>query len=241
MIFSAVTAVTLLLNTLHVSTATSAIIPVLPVELVAELNGDLENTLDLRALKKPIRKFVEANPNIDQFTETCQNMGDCDDMYYMADTYYLDHAPEEIMSVMATSSPQELWTKNSKFQLGYYPAYNNIYTHKDDAPAVEENMIVILQIKLFGIKSIPATFKVVRLDKEDRIVEFSYVEENGNRGIQSLRIYAHENGSKIIHKTQYKSGKNLRDKVLYPWIHGKLTDGFYKNLDKLIVSKQASR
>ena len=55
-----------------------------------------EEELELKSLKKPVRKFLQANPNIEEFTESCSSIDECHDYYFLSKDYELDFAPEDV-------------------------------------------------------------------------------------------------------------------------------------------------
>ncbi len=192
-----------------------------------------ENT-DLKEVKKPVRKFMSKNPNIEQFTESCSSIDACEEFYYVAKSYTSAFSAKEVMQTLINTKPQNLWVGRSRFQLSYEPQADQIYTLADDAPVVSEDMIIALNLKIFGVTSIPVVFKILTIDEENNMIEFSYVEQNKNHGVQAIHISDNsEGGSTILHESRFFSGKKFRDQRLYPWIHNKLTDGFYKNLELL--------
>lgn len=215
--------------------------PVVEEEAPAESGYVWNDDAELKPLKKPVRKFLEANPNIDQFEESCANIDACPDYYYLTKDYDLNYPPEQVFKAFVNTKPKELWTGSARFQLSYDPQANDVYTLVEEAPLVAEDMIIALNLKIFGLTSIPVVFKIVTLDKEAGIIEFSYVEENMSHGIQSVHVKDDGAGGTIItHQTRYYSGKKFRDKTLYPFIHHRLTGGFYKNLKRLLADQASN-
>lgn len=239
MLFSTVTALAFTFGTLSYAPQ-----PPTHDELLALFTGvdaelDVKENLgnDYKAIKKPVRKFLKKHPKIDEFEASCPSFEACEGYYYVDKKYELNYTPEQIFSTLCEVSPQELWEGKAAFQLSYVPEENHLYTLLDDAPMVQEDMIIALNLKVLGLTSIPVVFKIITVNRDENHLEFSYVQENKNHGIQSVRIYATETGSVVHHESKYFSGKNFRDKKLYPWIHHKLTDSFYENLETLIEAK----
>ena len=241
MLFSTVTALAITFSTFGDSPQPTVINDFSGLFSISNTELEVKENLgkDFKALKKPVQKFLKKHPEIDKFEASCQSFNDCEGYYYVDRKYELDYSPEQIFSTLCEATPQELWEGKAAFQLSYVPENDQLFTLLDDAPMVQEDMIIALNLKVLGLTSIPVVFKVLTVDHEENHLEFSYVQENKNHGIQSVRIYKTETGSVVHHESRYFSGKKFRDKKLYPWIHHKLTDGFYENLETLIEAKYA--
>lgn len=243
MLFSTLTALAFTFGTLSNSAQPAAHDELLALFTGVDTDLDVKENLgkEYKAIKKPVRKFLKKHPQIDQFEASCPSFEACEGYYYVGKKYELNYTPEQIFSTLCEVSPQELWEGKAAFQLSYVPEENHLYTLLDDAPMVQEDMIIALNLKVLGLTSIPVVFKILTVDRDENHLEFSYVQENKNHGIQSVRIYATEAGSVVHHESKYYSGKDFRDKKLYPWIHHKLTDSFYENLETLIEAKFAGQ
>ena len=104
---------------------------------------------------------------------------------------------------------------------------------------IDTGDIYFLNLKLFkGLFNVEVAFEITNIDPEQRIIEFSYIDNNKSLGKQSIQFF--ENGSgktKIVHRSYFKSDSNIRDKLFYPYFHKKFINEFHRNMCKLIKNR----
>src|SRR5690606_30810577 len=91
--------------------------------------------------------------------------------------------------------------------------------------------------KIGPIKAkMPVSFKIIKIDRNEGVLAFSYTTTNTSKGIQHLSVHnLDEKNISVIHTSRYLSGANFRDKKLYAPFHEQFTDDFYKGLEESIL------
>ena len=117
----------------------------------------------------------------------------------------------------------------------FNPEDSTVYTQGDPSPFFAEGQICVLNLKVLGFYNFPVAFKVTRIDSENTMFEFVYLQNNVVNGVQ--RIYfksTHdENGRPVTHIRHisfFKSGSVFQDKLLYPTLHKQTIDDFHRNV-----------
>ena len=104
---------------------------------------------------------------------------------------------------------------------------------------IDTGDVYFLNLKLFrGILNVEVAFEITRIDSKQRIMEFSYIDNNKSLGKQSIQFFEYGPGkTKIVHRTYFKSDSNIRDKLFYPYFHKKFINEFHRNMGKLIKNR----
>ena len=129
---------------------------------------------------------------------------------------------------------QETWNSNTlHLALCYSRSNDSIYYANDEVQRIIPGLIVYLDLKLlFGVK-LAMAFEVTKIDEENKLIEFSYLEGNVTHGKQQLFFEQTPKGkTKIAHLSYYKSNSKARDK-LYPLMHARLINKFHRNLKEV--------
>jgi hypothetical protein len=86
---------------------------------------------------------------------------------------------------------------------------------------------------------IPVGFKIINLNREKGILEFSYLRNNKSKGVQQLIVEENGDKVKLTHSTRFLSGNHFRDNKLYGNFHEVLMDEFYDRLELTILNNKA--
>lgn len=123
------------------------------------------------------------------------------------------------------------------FGLLFNPDDSAVYTRSEPSPFFAEQQIYVLNLKALGVYNFPVAFQVTRIDNEEKMIEFIYMQENIANGFQ--RIYFEESFDEkgrpvthIRHISFFKSSRRFQDKVLYPPFHQQTIDDFHRNVLK---------
>jgi hypothetical protein len=205
-------------------------------------------------LGKPVSKFLSTHQLFDLYAPSCLGLYRCqrftfdrhtflEDQYrYHEKTYDLPVSKAQFFSALTRFHPRDIWKGDSRFELSMNFNQNQLYYKDDDHPGLIEGDIVFLELtarlnKLIKTK-IPVAFQIIKIDEFSGEVSFSYLKQNKSKGIQHLQVTEHDDGSiSIRHMSRFQSGSDLRDDRLYAPIHEKLTDDFYFQLERLILSQ----
>lgn len=129
---------------------------------------------------------------------------------------------------------QETWNSNTlHLALCYSRSKDSIYYANEEVQRIVPGLIVYLDLKLlFGVK-LAMAFEVTKIDDENKLIEFSYLNGNATHGKQQLFFQQAPKGKTLItHLSYYKSNSKTRDK-LYPLMHARLINKFHRNLKEV--------
>lgn len=150
--------------------------------------------------------------------------------------YQISKPLEEVWESYMTINPSVAWdNKSSKFAMAYDKDCDCEYYAGDEFGRMRENTQFFLELSVIRILKIPVGFEVTKVDEQNKVFEFTYLENNKSHGRQRLEFLDNGAGGTIIrHSTHFASDKKFRDKHLYAPIHENLLDDFHGNMKKLI-------
>lgn len=166
---------------------------------------------------------------------SCHSNDDFSTFEKQEKNYLIKERFPKVWANYVMASPTESWeSKFVSFGVLFSKKNNKILYPGDDFQAIDTGQIVFLNLRLLrGIYQLAMAFEVINVDKENGIIEFSYIEGNKSMGIQRLKFIPTPEGyTKIIHSSFYKSHSHIRDKVFYPFFHKKVTNEFHRNLKR---------
>ena len=166
------------------------------------------------------------------------------DYYKQVRTYRLKESLESVWENYNNNSPTKIYT-GSKFSFGLMlsktKSNNSIMYNSDAFSKIEQGQVLYLKLDfLKGIYSMAVAFEITAIDSIKHTIEFSYVKGGCKAsGKQTLQFEKCKNGeTKITHTSLYKSKSTMRDMILYPFFHAKITNAFHRKL-KNIIAKSA--
>lgn len=131
----------------------------------------------------------------------------------------------------------EMWSGRSvRFGLLISKFSNTVtYRSNDFFPEIDTGQVYFLDLKMLkGLLNLPVAFEIIKINQEDQVIEFSYLENNKSQGKQTIRIIDAGNGNtRIVHKTYFRSSSALRDD-LYPYFHKRFIREFHRNMNRSI-------
>jgi hypothetical protein len=133
------------------------------------------------------------------------------------------------------ANSMEMWNSRS-VKLGLLISKNTntvTYNSNDFSPEIDTGQVYFLRLRLLkGLLNLPVAFEIIKINQEEEIIEFSYLEKNKSKGKQTLHIFDSGNGgTTIVHRTYFKSGSLLRDD-LYPFFHKRFIKEFHRNMGR---------
>ncbi len=146
---------------------------------------------------------------------------------------------DEVWNTYVLTGLQKAWSTR-KINYGFsYSRHSDTLFYADDTQCkLEVGLIVFLNLKmLFGAKSMAMAFEVTRIDPVHKVLEFSYLKQNGTEGRQQLIFESTAKGYTLItHLSNYKSRHKTRDK-LYPLVHAQIIGRFHRNMKEIYKAK----
>lgn len=149
-------------------------------------------------------------------------------------TIIIENNPGNVIKKYFEVDLRKIWNKKPiSFGLLLSKKDNKAIYKNDPFKGVEEGQVYYLNLQfLKGIYNIAVAFEILTLDIENRIIEFSYLNDGVAKGIQKIQFLNAENGNtQIIHESIFKSNSNFRDKYLYPFFHKRFIDEFHKSVN----------
>jgi hypothetical protein len=153
-------------------------------------------------------------------------------------TFYLNYSLANVWEFYRHVSSFKTWNGKS-IRFGLLISKNSesvIYAHDSGCPEVDTGQVYFLNIRFIkGLFNIPVAFEIINIDQARRVLEFSYIDNNKSRGKQTIQFFDDGAvGTRIVHRSIFKSGSALRDKLLYPYFHKKFIREFHRNMSHLI-------
>lgn len=110
---------------------------------------------------------------------------------------------------------------------------NSVYYPDTSAgPTLDTGQVYFLNLRfLEGLFKLPVAFEIINIDPTARIIEYSYIEDNIEKGKQTIQLFDEgEDRTKVIHTSYFKSKYPFRDNVIYPFFHKKIIRDFHKKM-----------
>jgi hypothetical protein len=152
-------------------------------------------------------------------------------------TYFLNGRLQDIWQGYLSANPSKSWNdRRISFGLLLQKFPINIFYNQDSIAGIDTGQIYFLNLKLMqGICNIPVAFEIITINPEEKIIEFSYLEGNKSQGVQQIKfIDSDDERIMIIHRSYFKSDSHFRDKLIYPFFHKKIVNGFHRNMRRLL-------
>ena len=108
------------------------------------------------------------------------------------------------------------------------------------SPEIDTGQVYFLNLRLLkGLLNVPVAFEIINIDAGNKIVEFSYIDSNKERGKQTLKFSDNGDGcTSILHLSYFKSNSTIRDAMFYPLLHRKFIKEFHRNMKQGIENRQ---
>ena len=155
--------------------------------------------------------------------------------------YTYDQSFDEVWDGYVAIDPGKAWA-------GKMIHFNQLYsreTGEEVFPGEEYNggmgvgQVIILNLHVFrGAIKLTVGHEVMEVDKQKKLIRICYLENSKSEGSQFIRFKALPNGkTEVTHKTFYKSGSWIRDRIIYPYFHTKAINEFHGNVRNAILEK----
>lgn len=196
--------------------------------------------------QKKIREFLikEETNNIKYYSDikpTMRSNSETEGYKIHTKEYFLNDSLNRIWQLYVNTNPSDSWDgKKVSFGLMYSNKDDKLLYRDEHISHLDTGLVIFLNLKLMkGIYNLPAVFEFITINKAKRIIEFSYVNGNTTSGKQRLQFMETSKGyTRILHTSFYKSGSSIRDRILYPFFHDKVSNEFHRNMRRLYFSQQ---
>jgi hypothetical protein len=191
-----------------------------------------------------ISRNIDKMDNFSMIHPSWKKEIDESDFKVIEKTFFLKYRLSSVWQFYQHANTFKMWnSKSIRFGLLITKCSNSVvYSKNPFYPEVDTGQVYFLNIKLMkGLFNIPVAFEIITIDQNQRIVEFSYIDNNKSRGKQSMQFFDDGEGrTKIVHRSFFKSESAFRDDFLYPYFHKKFIREFHKNMKQLIKNQNLS-
>ncbi len=198
------------------------------------------DSVDLdKVLQKRKKKFINNNylKGIISFTDLfpkCYEEKDSSEYTVQNDIYFIE---EEINTVWNQykniSLEQSYGGQLVKFGFLYSKPKNKLVYLKDkEYSGLQEGQILFIRLDLLnGFKKLVVAYEVTKVDDENKIIQFCYMNKGISEGSQQIMLSESDTGNtKITHRTFFKSKSKFRDRRIYPGFHKRVVSELHQNL-----------
>ena len=154
--------------------------------------------------------------------------------------YFLKDSLTKVWRHYLITNPGNSWNgRKVSFGMLFSKKDKKIVYSDESISKIDTGQVIYLNLKLLkGIANLATVFEFITIDKEKRIIEFSYIKGNVTEGKQRLQFAETPRGHTIIlHTSFYKSNSIFRDRFLYPFFHDKISNEFHRNMKRLYFAK----
>lgn len=200
--------------------------------------------------QKKIRDYIQdrglsSKADFDTLSATSYKPAEKDTYLVHCKKFAVDADVKKVWTTYLTIPPRDTW-KGKMVSFGcMYSKNNGQLTYLNDAyEGLKEGQILFLNIGLlWGMVNIAVAHQITRVNLAEKYIEFSYIEGGETEGSQRLLYHSNEDGTTTVtHRTTYrgKTRSFIREKVLYPFLHGRVIAAFHRNVRREILKSEAS-
>jgi len=208
--------------------------------------GQVEiSAVDLQKIdQKKVRSLLKnQNLQVKSFSELSTSVHEDDellDFKHFEKSYTVKENLDLVWDLYTFSCQADVWdlTKIS-FAMLYNDADQSLIYANQDCIGLQSGQIFYLNLKIMnGFYNLPVSFKIVKVDHDNKSIELSYLKGGKTSGKQIIELIETEEGfTNIIHRSIVKGNSAIRDKYLYPYFHNKLINEFHANMKRIIVQQ----
>ncbi|GAB2799628.1 hypothetical protein GCM10027275_51920 [Rhabdobacter roseus] len=175
---------------------------------------------------------------------TNYNPASADHYYEHSRTFRVEQPLEQVWRTYLSIPPRDTWRSPMvSFGCQYCQQEQELTYLEDDYDGLKTGQIIFLNISLFwGLVNIAVAHKITAINEAEKYIEFSYIEGGKTEGSQRLSFRtAAEGATEVVHRTLYKGScpSLIREKYLYPFLHGRVIASFHKNVAQKITAVPA--
>ena len=157
-------------------------------------------------------------------------------------SFFLDYDLSDVWDFYRHANMLEMWNgKSVRFGVLISKGTNTVInSYNSSFHEIDTGDVYFLNLKLLkGLLNVEVAFEIITIDLKQRIMEFSYIDNNKSLGKQSIQFFDNGAGkTKIVHLSYFKSKSSVRDDLFYPYFHKKFIREFHKNMSSLIKMRR---
>lgn len=177
-----------------------------------------------------IRSFSEIEPSMYPKTST-NGFRSSENIYEIKENI------NKVWQLYIHTNPSISWSgEKVSFGLLHSTVKEKIAYNGDFVSKIDTGQIIYLNLKILkGIKNLATAFEFINIDKEKRIIEFSYLKGNSSEGKQRIQFFETAKGyTRIVHTSFYHCHDIFKNYLFYSYFHSRITNDFHRNMKKLI-------
>lgn len=185
-----------------------------------------------RQINNDVQTFSDLKPSLSSNSST-------EGFYFHENEYVIKDSLDKVWAHYINTNPADAWNAHKMgFGVLFSKQTNQLVYPDDVVKGIEPGQVVYLNLHVLKVKNIATAFEIIKVDKDNEVIEFSYLNDNKTLGKQQLRFFETSRGfTKIVHCSYFKSKSVLRDHFLYPYFHTRLTNSYHRNMKKMYKSK----
>ncbi len=190
----------------------------------------------LQTQEKEKQTLLEIQPSV-------RHNSDIEGFHTLAQEFFVKGDIDNVWQHYLATNPSDSWSsKKVTFAMLFSKKEKRMIYQNEYVPQLDTGQIVFLNLKIAnGLANLASIFEFITIDKDRKIIEFSYAEGTITKGKQQIQFFETDHGeTQIIHSSFYKSESLLRDVILYPYFHRHLTSQFHRKMKKLFQTHEKS-
>ncbi len=199
-----------------------------------------------RIRQKTVRDYIQDRGlrvarDFDRLDTTCFKPSERDSYHVHTKSFTVESDLDTVWKTYLTIPPRETWrSRMVSFGCMYCKRSKALTYLKDQYHGLREGQVLFLNISLFwGLVNIAVAHQITRIDAAEKYIEFSYIEGGKTEGSQRLIFQETADAqTRIVHRTTYRGRTKsyLREKRLYPYLHGKVIAAFHRNVAQKVLA-----
>ena len=180
--------------------------------------------------KNGIQTFEEIQPSVQPNT-------DLKGYFISENVYQVKKGVNEVWNKYLHVSPNKSWNgKKVSFGFLFSKKEDRLVYSDENISKIDTGMVVYLNLRLLvGLINIATAFEIIKIDKENKVIEFSYLTGNVSVGKQRIQFFETAKGNtEILHTSYYKRNNFPKNHFFYPYFHTRATNEFHRNLKRMM-------
>ncbi len=168
---------------------------------------------------------------------SCYNVNDSIKYSHQKSSHIIKETILKVWAKLKSIRPKDEYNgKMVSFGFLYSKRMDKIFYNNDDIKGIEEGEVLYLNLKLLGgIKNIAVALEVTKVDEDNKIIQFCYLDNGMTEGTQQVRLIEDKEGNTVIsQESRYRNKSKFREKRLYPIFHRQAVNELHVNIQKFI-------
>jgi len=189
-----------------------------------------------------VQEFVERQQDhgiqtFDEIKPSLQSDSDVKGYFVRENVYQVKKSVDKVWNNYLHINPNKTWNgKKVSFGFLFSKKEDRIVYSDENISKIDTGMVVYLNLRLMiGLINLATAFEIITIDKENKVIEFSYLKGNDSVGKQRIQFFETSKGyTEILHTSFYKSYNFPMNHIFYPYFHTRATNEFHRNLKRMM-------